>query len=213
MWRRRFSMGQEGLQEYKAEGGNAGFGELSMPGSPLDVGHFFCDGLQQGSREATPGSLDFGLVTPRSTEGNALGIGVGSSPGMPVDAGLSSGERRLPQLKEEEAEDFGTKSADAAHSEPTARKSDVVQVPAGTSDQVDQMRSVGAHSPRARGLLSARSPSNAQFPHISIRARACVLRCRACLWPGYALRLGGFHVPLHSWRRQPQRARVLPCPR
>ena len=190
--------GREGLKEQRGEGSDAGFSDISMIGSPLDVGHFFCDGLQQGSREATPGSQEFSLSTPRSTEGGeggAQGIGADGGPGALADTGLSTGGMRLPQLKEEEAEDairydlslsycedFGTESADDRHDrpEPTARKSDVVQVPAGTSEQGDQMRSVRAHAPRLRGLLSARSPSHAQFPYSSMRARACALYCRAC---------------------------------
>jgi hypothetical protein len=159
---------REGLHEHNVEGSDAGFSDLNMLGSPLDLGHFFCDGMQQRSREGTPGSQEFSLATPRSTEGGAPGIGVGGLPGTPADAGLGSGGMRLPQLKEEEAEDttrtdlllsycddLGTESADN-RPELTARKSDVVQIPAGTSDhQGNQMRSVRAHAPRVRARTQA----------------------------------------------------------
>ena len=81
--------------------------------------------------------------------------------GLQPPARDAYGERRLPQLKEEEGEgadaaaaaldkDEGWTGADAAHrGAPTG---DVVHVPAGPSDHGDHMRSVRARAPRAHGV-------------------------------------------------------------
>ena len=145
--------------------GSEAYDEYSLPGSPLDVGNFFCDALQPGSREASI-SLDLsdeGASQQGAGERSARAGGAGAGAGGLGAAGPrdAHGERRLPQLKEEEGEgadaaaaaldkDEGWTGADAAHrGAPTG---DVVHVPAGPSDHGDHMRSVRARVPRAHGV-------------------------------------------------------------
>jgi len=143
--------------------GQGGASEMSIPGSPLDVGNFFSDLMHtpRSSREMTPGTMfetDGSGVAAGSAAGG-MGAAAGRKMVLPSDIKIECSfesardcQQRLPQLKEEaegvnlwsaDRRTLSTDSADAgSHLDSSAPAGGVVHVPDIQEDS--ELRSVCA---------------------------------------------------------------------